>query len=106
MRSLPLPYYPLFLLHIRFEWELPKPFLDMMAIDDAALAEDVKRAAVLDWVRTEQLSWRAGAELLGMPLREFFVLMAAHKIPAAEYEAGWLDKELEAFKAATSQDSA
>lgn len=91
---------------IRFEWELPKPFLDMMAIDDAALAEDVKRAAVLDWVRTEQLSWRAGAELLGMPLREFLTLMAAHKIPTAEYEAGWLDKELEAFKAATSQDTA
>lgn len=91
---------------IRFEWELPKPFLDMMAIDDAALAEDVKRAAVLDWVRTEQLSWRAGAELLGMPLREFLTLMAAHKIPAAEYEAGWLDTELEAFKTATSQDTA
>ncbi|MDH4368380.1 MAG: UPF0175 family protein [Nitrospira sp.] len=91
---------------IRFEWELPEPFLGMMAIDDATLAEDVKRAAVLDWVRTEQLSWRAGAELLGMPLREFLTLMAAHKIPAAEYEAGWLDKELEAFKAATSQDTA
>ncbi len=91
---------------IRFEWELPKPFLDTMAIDDAKLAEDVKRAAVLDWVRTEQLSWRAGAELLEMPLREFLTLMAAHKIPAAEFEAGWLDKELESFKAATSQDTA
>lgn len=90
---------------IRFEWELPEPFLGMMAIDDAALAEDVKRAAVLDWVRTEQISWQTGAELLGMPLREFFTLMAAHRIPAAEYEAGWLDKESEAFKTATSQDT-
>ncbi|MEO7817702.1 MAG: UPF0175 family protein [Actinomycetota bacterium] len=85
---------------------MPEPFLGMMAIDDAALAEDVKRAAVLDWVRTEQISWRTGAELLGMPLREFLTLMAAHKIPAAEYEAGWLDKESEAFKTATSQDTA
>lgn len=89
---------------LRFEWELPEPFLGMMAKDDATLAEDVKRAAVLDWVRTEQISWRKGAELLGLPLRAFLTLMAEHKIPAAAYDVGWLDKELEAFKGAPSQD--
>lgn len=47
---------------IRFEWELPEPLLGMMAIDDAALVEDVKRAAVLDWVRGEQISSRTGVE--------------------------------------------
>ena len=88
---------------LRFEWELPEPFLGMMAKDDAALAEDVKRAAVLDWVRTEQISWRKGAELLALPLRAFLTLMAEHKIPAAEYDVGWLDKELEAFRGASSQ---
>lgn len=91
---------------LRFEWELPEPFLGMMAKDDAALAEEVKRAAVLDWVRTEQISWRKGAELLGLPLRAFLTLMAEHKIPAAEYEAGWLDKELEVFKGRPPQGAA
>ena len=88
---------------LRFEWELPEPFLGMMAKDDAALAEDVKRAAVLDWVRTEQISWRKGAELLALSLRAFLTLIAEHKIPADEYDVGWLDKELEVFKRTPSQ---
>lgn len=89
---------------LRFEWELPEPFLGMMAKDDAALAEDVKRAAVLDWVRTGQTSWRKGAALLALPLRAFLTLMAEHRIPAAEYDVGWLDKELEVFKKRPSQN--
>lgn len=44
-----------------------------------------------------------GAELLHMPLRDFIGLMSEHKVPAAEYEAGWLEDELGAFKDTTPQ---
>lgn len=64
----------------------------------------VKQAAVLDWVRMHRISWRKGAELLRIPLRDFMGLMSEHKVPAAEYEGGWLEDELAAFKDATSQD--
>jgi predicted HTH domain antitoxin len=53
-----------------------------------------------------RITWRKGAELLGMPLRDFLGLMSEHKVPAAEYEAGWLDDELKAFEGASSQDEA
>ena len=39
-----------------------------------------------------------------MPLRDFMGLMSEHKVPAAEYEAGWLNDELTAFKDTVSQD--
>ena len=89
---------------IRFEWELPEPLLAIVAKDRSAIADEVKQAAVLDWVRMHRISWRKGAELLGMPLRDFMGLMSEHKVPVAEYEAGWLEDELGTFKNASSQD--
>lgn len=89
---------------LRFEWELPEPLLAIVAKDRSAIADEVKQAAVLDWVRMQRISWRKGAELLGMPLRDFIGLMSEHKVSAAEYDAGWLDGELTAFKDAASQD--
>lgn len=83
---------------VRFEWELPEPLLAIVAKDQAAIAEEVKQAAVLDWVRMQRISWRKGAEVLGMPLRDFMALMSEHKVPAAEYESGWLEGELATFK--------
>lgn len=88
---------------VRFEWELPEPLLAMVAKDRSTIADEVKQAAVLDWVRMHRISWRKGAELLHMPLRDFIDLMAEHKVPAAEYEAGWLEDELGAFKDTTPQ---
>jgi predicted HTH domain antitoxin len=70
----------------------------MVAKERSAIADEVKQAAVLDWVRMHRISWRKGAELLGMSLRDFMGLMSEHKVPAAEYEAGWLEDELETFK--------
>jgi predicted HTH domain antitoxin len=58
------------------------------------LAEEMKRAAVLDWVRLKKISWRKGAELLGMSYRDFLALMTDHKMPMFDYEEGWLEKEL------------
>jgi len=89
---------------IQFEWELPEPLLAIVAKNQSEVAEEVKQAAVLDWVRMHRISWRKGAELLGMPLRDFMGLMSEHKVPAAEYEAGWLNDELTAFKDTVSQD--
>jgi hypothetical protein len=84
--------------------ELPEPLLALVAKDRSAIADEVKQAAVLDWVRMHWITWRKGAELLGMPLRDFVGLMSEHKVPAAEYEAGWPDDELKAFEEASSQD--
>jgi hypothetical protein len=44
-------------------------------------------------IRTHELSLRRGAELLQMPYRAFLELMADHRVPSIDYDAGWLDKE-------------
>jgi predicted HTH domain antitoxin len=91
---------------VRFDWDLPEPLLAVVAKDRTTIAEEVKQAAVLDWVRIHRISWRKGAELLGMPLRDFMGLMSQHKVPAAEYQAGWLEDELGALESASSQGKA
>lgn len=78
-------------------WELPKSLLGLIAQDEAKVAEGVKRAAVLEWVRMKKISWRKGAELVGMTYRDFLSLRAEHKIPTLDYTGGWLEKELAAF---------
>jgi predicted HTH domain antitoxin len=64
----------------------------------ARTAETIQAAAVLDEVRTHELSLRRGAELLQMPYRAFLELMAAHRVPSIDYDAGWLDQEMHRFK--------
>jgi predicted HTH domain antitoxin len=83
---------------VRFEWELPESLLGLIAQDEAKVTEEVKRAAVLDWVRMKKISWRKGAELLDMTYRDFLALMAEHQIPTLDYREGWLEKELAAFE--------
>lgn len=83
---------------VRFEWELPESLIGIVAQDKTKVANEVKQAAVLDWVRMKKISWRKGAELLGMTYREFLVLMAEHKVPTLDDEEGWLEKETSAFE--------
>src|SRR5436305_1890967 len=83
---------------IRFEWELPDALVHELDHDAQQLAETIKAAAVLDWVRTHKLSLRRGAELLQMPYRAFLELMAAHRVPSIDYDAGWLDREQHLFE--------
>jgi hypothetical protein len=83
---------------IQFEWELPDALVDDLTHDAPAVVEMIKSAAVLDWVRTHKLSLRRGAELLQMPYRAFIELMAAHRVPSIDYEAGWLDREQQLFE--------
>ena len=85
---------------VRFEWELPESLLGTVIEDEAKVAEELKRAAVLDWVRVKKISWRRGAGLLGMTYRDFLTLMAEHKIPTLDYEKGWLEKEFAACEKA------
>ena len=72
---------------VRFEWELPESLLGLIAQDEAKVAEEVKRAAVLEWVRMKKISWRKGAELLGMTYRDFLSLRgrdAGYPAPPAQ----------------------
>ena len=91
---------------IRFEWELPDTLVHELDHDAVPLAETIKAAAVLDWVRTHKLSLRRGAELLQMPYRTFLQLMAAHRVPSIDYDAGWLDKEMQLFEKGSGQTPA
>ena len=61
------------------------------------VAETIKAAAVLEWVRTRKLSLRRGADLLHMPYRAFLELMALHRVPSIDYEVGWADREQQLF---------
>jgi predicted HTH domain antitoxin len=83
---------------IQFEWELPETLVDELTHDRTEVADTIKAAAVLDWVRTHKLSLRRGAELLQMPYRAFLELMAAHRVPSIDYEVGWLDHEQHLFE--------
>ena len=53
---------------------------------------------VLDGIRTHKLSLRRGAQTLHMPYRAFLEVMAAHHVPSIDYDAGWLDKEMQLFE--------
>ena len=88
---------------IQFEWELPDALVHELDHDSAKLAETIKTAAVLDWVRTHKLSLRRGAELLQLPYRAFLDLMAAHRVPSIDYDAGWLDQEMHHFEEGREQ---
>jgi Uncharacterised protein family (UPF0175) len=83
---------------IQFEWELPDTLVDELTHDRTEVADTIKAAAVLDWVRTHKLSLRRGAELLQMPYHAFLDLMTAHRVPSIDYEAGWLDREQRLFE--------
>jgi hypothetical protein len=91
---------------IQFEWELPDTLVHELDQDATKLEETIKAAAVLDWVRTYKLSLRRGAELLQMPYRAFLELMAAHRMPSIDYDAGWLDPEMHLFEKGSGQTPA
>lgn len=80
---------------IQFEWNLPdEVFEEKLWKDEKEAIVEIKRSAVLDLVRRKKISWRRGAEILGITYREFLDLMGEHQIPAFDYEEGWLEKEL------------
>jgi hypothetical protein len=83
---------------IQFEWELPDALVDALTPETTEVAETIKAAAVLHWVRTHKLSLRRGAELLHMSYHAFLDLMAAHRVPSIDYEAGWVDREQRLFE--------
>lgn len=88
---------------VHFEWELPETLLTVVLKDEGSLADECKRAAVLDWVRMQRISWRKGAELLGTPYRDFLRLLSDHKVPLADYTDDWFNKESAALRRSASQ---
>lgn len=62
--------------------------------------QKITEASVLKLVRKKRISFSRGAELLDMPLQDFFDLAAEHKIPYLDYEKGELKREVEALKKA------
>ena len=91
---------------IQFEWKLPDALVHELDQDATKVAETIKAAAVLDWVRTHKLSLRRGAELLQMPYRTFLELMVAHRVPSLDYDASWLDQEMHRFDEGSGQTPA
>jgi hypothetical protein len=71
--------------------------VDALTYDRTEVADTMKAAAALDGVRPHKLSLRRGAELLQIPYRAFLELIAAHRVPSIDCEAGWLDREQQLF---------
>jgi predicted HTH domain antitoxin len=71
-----------------------------------AVPKNLRVESVLDGIRTRKLSLRRGAELLQMPYRAFLELMAAHRVPSIDYNAGWLDQEMQLFEEGSEQTPA
>jgi hypothetical protein len=53
---------------IQFEWELPDTLVDALAPDLTEVADTIKAAAVLDWVRIHKLSLRRGPSFCKCPI--------------------------------------
>ena len=80
---------------IKFEWEVQEEvFKEKLWKDEKEAVREIKRSTILDLVRRHKISLRRGAELLGITYRKFLDLMGEHRIPAFDYEKGWLNKEL------------
>ena len=60
--------------------------------------EKITQAAVLEMIRSKQITPSRGAELLDMPLQDFLELMAEHHIPVLDYEKGEMEHDLEALR--------
>jgi len=83
---------------IKFEWDVPEEiFKEKLWKDEKEAVREIKRSTILDLVRRHKISWRRGAELLGITYRKFLDLMGEYRIPVFDYEKGWLDKELKNF---------
>lgn len=67
------------------------------------IKEKWKENEVLDLVRQKKISLRKGASLLGLTYREFLKLMDKYKVPAFDYEEGWLEREMATFEKLTKQ---
>lgn len=77
-----------------------QPLFVAVPFDDAILAGGVKQSLALRLVADGVISQGKGAELAGVSRVEFLDLMAAHRIPAADYPVEELRRELREFGAA------
>jgi len=60
--------------------------------------EKITQAAVLEMIRSKQITPSRGAELLKMPLQDFLELMAEHHIPVLDYEPSEIEHDLNTLR--------
>ena len=60
--------------------------------------EKITQAAVLEMVRSKQITSSKGAELLKIPLQDFLELMSEHRIPVLDYESDEIERDLKALR--------
>ncbi|MDQ3702752.1 MAG: UPF0175 family protein [Chloroflexota bacterium] len=80
--------------------ELPSEVLDDFGSAEA-VAEHLRRFAVLDLVKRRKISRGKAAELLGVSYHDLLDLMAEWDIPAFDLTAEELDQEIAVARAAT-----
>ncbi|MFQ6091415.1 MAG: UPF0175 family protein [bacterium] len=74
--------------------EFPKALVENLWKNEKIAAWEIKKAAVLNLVRTQVITSSRGAELLEMNYHDFLDLMAQEGIPVINYESADLDQEI------------
>ncbi len=89
---------------VKLSLEFPKPFVEDLWGDEAAASAEMKQSVVMDLLRQKRISIRKGAELLGLSYRDFLDLATRHRVSLADYEEGWIERELAAIEGAARRD--
>lgn len=77
---------------------LPKFFFDYWRSPKLA-EKKITQAGILELIRERKISFSKGAELLDIPLQDFFDLAYEHRIPYLDFEKkGELKQEVKALK--------
>lgn len=84
--------------------ELPESLIRLYK-SEKELTKEMKEALVLDLVRKHRITWRKGAEFLGMEYREFLDFMSKNGVPIFDYEPGELEKEVKLLEKLMKVDS-
>ena len=91
---------------VKLSLEFPRPFVEDMWDDETAASADAKQALILDLLRQHRISIRKGAEVLGLPYRDFLDLAARHHVSLVDcVDDDWLDRELAATRKTIKRDA-
>jgi predicted HTH domain antitoxin len=77
--------------------ELPDS-LTRLYRSEKELTKEMKEALVLDLVRKHKITWRQGAQFLGMSYKEFLHFLYENKVPVFDYTPEELDEDLETLR--------
>lgn len=74
--------------------EFPKALIEKLWPNKEKAAQEIKKAAVLDLVRRQEITSSYGAELLEMNYHDFLDLLAQAELPVVNYPPGDLKEEM------------